>query len=302
MTDRAVRQAAFEWLAEQTALHGDVLDWSLLGQGFEFQGRRVPLLSQQGIFKPALCDLPLSIRTSATSPYSDHFVGDRLVYSYRGTDQNHRDNVGLRELYRTRTPLVYFHAAVKGRYLTVWPIFIVGDEPAQLRFWAQAETSSLDNAGPITSATLEGASLAAENARREYATREVRQRLHQRGFRERVLQAYKSQCSMCRLRRRDFLDAAHIKPDSHGGEPVVANGLALCKIHHTAFDTGILGVHPSSLRIKVREDVLQEVDGPMLKHGLQAMENQPIWTPRSSAHRPNASMLEWKWRRFEQAV
>jgi hypothetical protein len=35
----------------------------------------------------------------------------------------------------------------------------------------------------------------------------------------------------------ELLDAAHILPDGHPkGEPVVPNGLALCKLHHAAFD------------------------------------------------------------------
>jgi putative restriction endonuclease len=301
MSDSIVRAAAFEWLAEQTTLHGDVLDWSLLSRGFEHEGRRVPLVSQQGIFKPAACDLPLSIRTSARSPYDDHFVGDRLLYSYRGTDPGHRDNAGLRELLRYRIPLVYLHAVAEGRYLVIWPVLVVGDDAAELRFWIQAESTFVSLDGASLSAPLAGASLAAEDARRAYATRLVQQRLHQRGFRERVLDAYRFQCSMCRLRRRDFLDAAHIKPDGSGGEPVVPNGLALCKIHHTAFDIGVLGVRPDTLRIKVRGDVLQEIDGPMLKHGLQGLEEQRLWMPRDPAKRPDVAMLEWKWSRFERA-
>jgi len=39
------------------------------------------------------------------------------------------------------------------------------------------------------------------------------------------------------LRRQELLDAAHITPDSDAeGEPVVSNGVALCKLHHAAFD------------------------------------------------------------------
>ena len=63
-------------------------------------GDRVPLVSQQGIFKPrVLPDLPLSIRTSARGPYDDHFGpgGETLLYAYRGTDPQHPDNVRLRK-------------------------------------------------------------------------------------------------------------------------------------------------------------------------------------------------------------
>ncbi len=80
--DAAVRLAAFAWLEEQTALHGDVLPWSLLLAGFEYDGRRVPLVSMQGIFKSAvLPELPLTIRTSHEGPQGDHFGFDDVLRS-----------------------------------------------------------------------------------------------------------------------------------------------------------------------------------------------------------------------------
>jgi hypothetical protein len=85
--DQRVRLAAFDWLAAQRDAHGEVLPWSLLAKGLEYDRRRVPLLSQQGIFKPRLCELPLSIRTSPEGPYSDELRSDGTVrYAYRGTN------------------------------------------------------------------------------------------------------------------------------------------------------------------------------------------------------------------------
>jgi hypothetical protein len=46
------------------------------------------------------------------------------------------------------------------------------------------------------------------------------------------------------------------------------NGLALCKRHHAAFDRYLIGVTPD-LEVTVRLDVLAEIDGPTLQHGLQ---------------------------------
>lgn len=83
--DREVRTAAFDWLNGQRDLHGNVLPWHALSDGFEFHGRRVPLVSRQGIFKPKEMTLPLSITTSPDSAYRDAFTPDgRLRYSYRG--------------------------------------------------------------------------------------------------------------------------------------------------------------------------------------------------------------------------
>ena len=60
--DHRVRLAAFEWLDRQVHAHGEELPWSLLAHGFELNGERVRLVSQQGIFKPRLLpEIPLSI-------------------------------------------------------------------------------------------------------------------------------------------------------------------------------------------------------------------------------------------------
>ena len=104
--------------------------------------------------------------------------------------------------------------------------------------------------------------------RRRYVTRLVRQRLHQQAFRKRVLDAYREHCAICRLRHQELLEAAHIVADRDPeGEPKVSNGLALCKLHHAAFDCDIIGVRPDYV-VEIREDVLEEIDGPMLQHGL----------------------------------
>ncbi|TFH46735.1 MAG: hypothetical protein E4G94_01800 [ANME-2 cluster archaeon] len=64
----------------------------------------------------------------------------------------------------------------------------------------------------------------------------IAQPLHQRGFRERVLLAYHTQCSFCRIKHAELLDAAHIIPDSEPKSlPVVPNGISLCKLHHAGF-------------------------------------------------------------------
>lgn len=137
--------------------------------------------------------------------------------------------------------------------------------------------------------------------RREYQTAAVKRRLHQHRFREMVLGAYRRRCSMCHLGHVLLLDAAHIIPDHDDrGLPEIPNGLALCKIHHSAYDTNILGISPDLL-VHVREDILREIDGPMLEHGLKGMAGRTIVVPRSVGHRPNPAFLDERFRRFRAA-
>ena len=300
MRDAIVRRAAFDWLAEQVARHDDVVPWSVLIRGFDFKGVRVPLVSMQGIFKPRVCELPLSIRTAVDGPYDDR-AGDegRFLYAYRGTNPNHRDNTGLRELMRRRIPLVYFFGLLPGRYLAAWPVFVVADEPRELTFTIQLDDAAVldfDVAAASVALSYEPGG----DERRRYVTRELQIRLHQRSFRERVLRAYRSQCAVCRLRHHELLDAAHIVPDSEAGAPRVPNGLALCKLHHAAFDKLFVGVRPDGV-IEVRRDILEEEDGPMLLHGLKRLHRTKLHAPRRTDDRPDPNLLEIRYARFVEA-
>jgi len=300
--DARVRTAAFAFLTEQTGLHGDTLPRSLLAEGFLFEGQRVPLLGPQGIFKPAvLLELPLSITTAPIvegrdRPYADEFSpSGLLIYRYRGTDPQHRDNVALRLAGQRGVPLTYFFGLVPGEYLAVWPVFVSGDDPDALAFTVEVEAKDL----PWEMAR-DGASLVGEG-RRRYITQLTRRRLHQESFRWRVIRAYQGRCAVCRLRHTELLDAAHILPDGHPrGKPILPNGLALCRLHHGAFDAHILGIRPD-LVIDIRKDVLAEPDGPMLRHGLQGFHGQAIHVPRPAELRPSAELLAMRYELFTKA-
>ena len=137
--------------------------------------------------------------------------------------------------------------------------------------------------------------------RRRYATTLVRSRIHQQAFRERVVAAYCSQCAMCRLRYASLLDAAHIVPDSEEGEPKVSNGLALCKLHHAAFDSFLVSVTPD-YDIQVRASVLEEEDGPMLEHGLKGLQGVVIQLPSRSSEHPDRGSLARHFDKFRSAA
>ncbi|MCL4849696.1 MAG: HNH endonuclease [Acidobacteria bacterium] len=303
-SDHAVRLAAFRFLEEQVRLSGEegAIRRSVLERGFVLDGERVPLLGPQGIFKPrALEAIPLSITTvpvveGESRPYDDAFGSDGLLrYRYRGTDPSHHENRGLRMAMQQQVPLVYFHGIVPGLYAAEWPVFIVGDDPSALTFTVSVDERRF--------ATLDspGAQEEPPDLRRRYATRLFRQRLHQTEFRERVVRAYQHHCAVCRLKRDELLEAAHIVPDADPlGAPVVPNGLALCKLHHAAFDRYLIGIRPDCV-VEVRRDILDETDGPMLIHGLQGFHGTSLLLPRMPALRPDPVLLEARYERFRQA-
>jgi putative restriction endonuclease len=301
--DSRVRTAAFHFLeAETRPVAEKVLPHALLAKGFMFDGQRVPLLSPQGIFKPAILpEMPLTIRTKyvedgEAAPYHDVIGTDGLLrYCYRGTDPDHRDNVGLRLAMQRQVPLIYCHGVLAGRYVVEWPVFIVGDSPGELTFTVNMDEHRFALLGEVDANDSE------TDGRRRYITRQVQQRLHQEGFRQRVMAAYLAHCAVCRLRHEELLEAAHILPDGHPqGHPVIPNGLSLCKLHHAAFDANILGIRPD-YEIEIRLDVLKEIDGPMLKHGLQEFHRGRLWTPHRPLHKPKPEFLEERYAMFRDA-
>lgn len=201
--DYQIRMAAFKWLEEQLLLHGDLLPRTVLEEGIYFGSKRITLVGPQGIWKPKALELPLSITTVADGPYDDAISTEGfLKYRYRGRDVNHRDNVGLRETMRNRTPLIYFLGVEPGRYLAEWPVFIVGDLPHELTFRVLIdEKSTVDHYREAEPGEASQLFNEAADYRREYITGQAMIRLHQRVFRARVLTAYQSSvlftdCSM----------------------------------------------------------------------------------------------------------
>jgi putative restriction endonuclease len=301
--DARVRTAAFEWLTDQVMRYGDVLPRALLAQGFILDDIRVPLVGPQGIFKPRILEeVPLSVTTAPDGPYDDAFGKDGFLrYRYRGIDPDHRDNRGLRTAMTNRLPLVYFHGIASGRYVAAWPVFVIGDDPTPP---APAFSIVVDDKGHLGINPEMGRRVGedTDSGRRAYVTSSVRVRLHQRAFRERVLEAYRRQCAFCRLRHEELLDAAHIVPDSEPeGEPVVRNGLALCNLHHAAFDRFFVGLRPDYI-IEIRPDILREGDGPTLRHAIQGLHGTRILLPARMSLRPDGALLSIRYAQYREAA
>ena len=81
------------------------------------------------------------------------------------------------------------------------------------------------------------------------------------------------------------------------GIAAVTNGMAMCKIHHAAYDQNLLGVTPD-FEIRINERLLAETDGPMLRHGLQEMHEKRLVLPRRRADLPDKKALEVRFRNF----
>lgn len=288
------REALMHALATEFAQNA-VLTSKWLGRvDFGFGPERVKDVGK-GIWNPSSYAGTLTIVSDPNSEYDDGDHGDSLYrYSYEkrppGQDPGGGSNNKLREAMRLGLPIVMLRKVADGRFVPVMPVYVVKEEPEHHRFLLALDESLrfLPDPAHLT------------DDQRRYVERVVRQRMHQPEFRSRVLGAYELKCAVCDLKKTPLLDAAHITADgAQEGLPVVTNGLALCKIHHAAYDENILGISPDYL-VHINPDVLMEIDGPMLKYGLQQMDRRTIWTPRRAAERPDKKRLAARFDEFKR--
>lgn len=297
--DEQLRLTAFAYLRARQLLTGGPVRYEDAA-AFVFQGQRITLLDpQRGIRKPAVLDAALSFRTVHAPrpdlrPYFDEPGRDGyLRYQYRGVDGQHAENRALRSAMERRLPLIWFQGIEQGIYLPVYPVWIVGDEPEQHQFVVALNVEQLA-AWDVTDA-------AERVVLRAYADVVVKQRVHQPVFRARVLSAYGQRCAVCNLHHAELLDAAHVKADADGGEPVVTNGIAMCKIHHAVFDTSILGIDADYV-VHIRDDVLAENDGPTLEHAIKGVNGSPLRVlPDRRRARPDRELLAERFEQFSSA-
>ena len=282
----AIREDVFAWLSERRD-RNDFLFTRAELLDYRFNGERIPLLDTgRGIRNPADFDATLTIMTSAKKVYADEPIDDGMIrYHYRSGDS--ADNTKLRVAAQMQVPVIYFQQkSVGGSYYAYYPMYVRDDPGTQTVTLAFAESVRLQMRDDVPA--LE----------RRYAERRARARLHQDRFRDMVLTAYARRCAICRLQHIELLDAAHITPDNAEHSIVhVTNGLALCKIHHAAYDSKFLGISPD-YRVHIDVALLDEVDGPMLQHGLKDMHGSELVLPARESEWPSRDRLAERFSEF----
>ena len=280
--DLAVRDAAMDYLEMLAEQSGGTVTRDQL-EHFTFDGRQIKLVDHsRGIRNPAELLATLTVIHNPHGPYDDHVADGFLSYSISTAGWQQGDNRKLHAAYERRLPIIVLQKLRPNVYVPSSPAYLVDEHPERgeygqylIAFGQVAR--SMDPASEIE---------------RRYARRMVRQRLHQPLFRAKVLEAYTGHCAICALKHLELLDAAHIVPDADvGGRAAVSNGLALCKIHHSAYDKDVLGID-SDFRVHIAEKVLHEVDGPMLRYGLQEFHGKGLMQlPHRSADQPSRDGL-----------
>lgn len=113
-------------------------------------------------------------------------------------------------------------------------------------------------------------------------------------FRAAVLEAYSRACAICgfdgHLSSGPFgLDAAHVMWKQAGGPDEVPNGIAMCVLHHRAFDRGAFTI-ATDLRVSISADL---TGGDSIRMQFLDLHGKPMREPHAAKLRPQPSFLEW---------
>ena len=309
--DRRIRLKAFEHVTTLERRFKS-LAWGQIKAGFDFEGERIHLATQaRGIFRPKQMSTLLSIKTVIPRPgrkvwYDDQHRAnqaafeerDYFPYAFQRGGPKTPGNALLRHAWEEKTPIIYFFPLRPGSYQAIVPAFIDGWDPAAAE--CRVCPGNLALGSPMIDQKLP--SLSESDVERRYSMRLTRQRLHQSLFREAVLDAYGGQCAISGLPERSLLDAAHIVEDGNEklGQPTVQNGLPLSKIHHTAYDSDLIGIDPD-YRVHVSERLLELHDGPMLD-ALKGVDGSRVRLPGRQEDYPDPRRLEYRFERFRAAA
>lgn len=127
--------------------------------------------------------------------------------------------------------------------------------------------------------------------------------IRSRGFRQVVIESYDYRCSVCGLKINSpdnlywEVEAAHIVPHSKKGKDDIWNGIALCRLHHWAFDVGWFSLTDDfKILLSTKYDSLPNDYGKIgnidfLRNGI--IPNKPVILPELKSLNPHKFSVQW---------
>ncbi|ELY41531.1 HNH endonuclease [Natronorubrum tibetense] len=256
------------------------------------------------------------VKAREDGPYGDDLEGDRFTYIGEGVpskgDQSPTGaNTALLEQAEGSTVPVYFfyqpadssELRYEGLVAVVDARYVFDDDHNRMVYQFTMERLELDHPAEfetIAASVTDGGAASIETADGEESEpaltddetefTETQRRVRSGAFASRVKSAYNARCAICGTSRESpagtvDIEAAHIYPKRDDGRDIVQNGLALCRLHHWAFDAGWLAVS-DDYRILV-------ADRPDLEgyEEFSRLEGEELTLPTTDERRPHATFL-----------
>jgi len=127
--------------------------------------------------------------------------------------------------------------------------------------------------------------------------------IRKRGFRQAVIEVYDYRCAICGLKIKSpdslmwEVQAAHIVPHSVNGKDDLWNGIALCHLHHWAFDVGWFTVLDDyTVKVSTKYRSLLSGYGNFYDFNFireLAMHEKKIILPKTDNFYPHPNSIKW---------
>ncbi|MEA2560550.1 MAG: putative restriction endonuclease [Acidobacteriota bacterium] len=248
---------------------------------------------QQGVFRePKVTSLvsgnPAGIAVGVLhtgQTYADDLSEDGVTYHYPKTKRKGRDQPeieGMKACGELGLPLFVVITPFEnspGRNVRLGWVQRYSDEIGQLYI-----TFSDTEQPPLPLIAGEDSTPFILQAQRTFRHTKAKVRPNQGWFRFNALLQYGVGCAVCDIRQESLLDAAHICSVEHGGSDDPRNALVFCLTHHRAFDQGLFGIDPATLRIEVRSPCQSPLELAITRESIGHLRKHP--------HR---EALQWAW-------
>jgi putative restriction endonuclease len=270
-----------------------------------------------GIFKPAWSDYALSIVIRTTSPYEDKdevvFVEDGrwlMTYSPRAGGLQITDNRALVKCMDERVPIGVFRQLTdrtNRKHGSTYRVLGLGlvtsyDSNQDVFIIESVDRSALESVTNIIvdesdkyevelyAQVMNSFQLFVSEESITYTTTMPKR---DKAFRKVVVREYDYRCAVCEMKFHwnSLVEAtaAHIIPKHKNGTDDPRNGLALCRTHHWAFDTGIFTL--SDNYEVILSPVVKEADSHNFL--LLEMEGKAVLLPSNEILQPNSDAIRW---------
>ena len=118
-------------------------------------------------------------------------------------------------------------------------------------------------------------------------------------FRRVIVKVYDHRCALCGIRiispdSHTVVDAAHIKDWAVSHDDSPTNGLALCKLCHWTFDSGLVGFD-NDYKVIIARSITR--DGNLPGH-IQQFAHRPMILPGQECYHPAKDNLAWHRHRY----
>lgn len=208
-------------------------------------------------------------------PYTDRMEGDILYYDGEGLGKDQKlttANKTLMESNQTGRPIFGFRQredSDRWRYIGILKVidcnYILKEGYKTYEFKLKKQDVALpENLASELDELIEQSHMEKPQLTEEPTVHSANRKQRDSVFRNKIKEIYDNQCAVCGKRRftpanYPEVEASHIYPKEKNGSDDLRNGIALCKLHHWAFDNGLLAI-TNDYQVLVRDEIKSNTD------------------------------------------